>query len=114
MWPGSNMAMKVPPASYEQTVAFYRDVLGLEPLVASAGQVGFAFKAMRLWIDNVPGIKQTELWLELKCEDLDAAARYLAAAGVERCDEVEALPEGFEGFWVRNPAGLVHLVCAHD
>lgn len=108
------MAMKVPPDSYAQTVSFYRDVIGLEPLADSAGEVGFEFGDMRLWIDKAPAMKQTELWLELRCESPEAAANYLAAAGVARCDEVEALPEGFGGFWVRNPAGVVHLVCTED
>jgi hypothetical protein len=32
------------------------------------------------------------------------------AAGVVRCDRVEPLPEGFEGFWIASPASIVHLL----
>jgi len=103
--PGRNMAMKVPPARYEQTVRFYREVLGLEALPDNDGQVGFHFSGMRLWIDKTPGLTRAELWLEVCCENLAATAGYLAGAGIERCDEVGELPAGFRGFWVRNPAG---------
>lgn len=112
--PGRNMAMKVPPHSYDDTVQFYKEVLGLKALPDSDGQVGFEFSGMRLWIDKTPGLAQAELWLEVCCEDLTATAGHLDGAGIERCDEVEELPEGFQGFWVRNPAGVVHLVCSHD
>jgi hypothetical protein len=27
-----------------------------------------------------------------------------------RCDQIEPLPEGFEGFWIANPAAIAHLV----
>jgi hypothetical protein len=42
--------------------------------------------------------------------DLAAASSHLAAKGVERCDEVEALPESMAAFWIKNPAAVVHLV----
>jgi len=29
-----------------------------------------------------------------------------------RCNEIEPLPEGFRGFWIADPAGIVHLVAA--
>jgi hypothetical protein len=33
---GINIAMKVPPHQYEETIAFYRDVIGLKPFTAKA------------------------------------------------------------------------------
>lgn len=111
---GCNMAMKVPPDRYQETLRFYRDGLGLKALAHSAGDIGFEFSGMKLWIDKVSGITQSELWLELRCDDLEAADEHLAGLGVQRCDEVEALPQDFQGFWIRNPAGMVHLVCTDD
>lgn len=85
---GPNLAMKVPPHQWETTVAFYRDVLGLEALEPFTGEpasVGFVFGASRLWIDRVAGMSQAEMWLEVTADDPEAAAEHLAAAGVVRC-----------------------------
>lgn len=108
---GRNIAMKVPPHQYDETVAFYRDVLGLETVERLAPSVVFAFGGNQLWIDRVPGLSQAEIWLELITEDADAAAAHLGAAGVSRRDEIEPLPEGFRAFWVSSPASIIHLVC---
>lgn len=111
---GPNIAMKVPPHQWTATVAFYRDVLGLEELPPVTGEppsVGFAFGANRLWIDRVAGMSQAELWLELTADDPHAAARTLAAApGVARCDEIEPLSPGSPRFWIASPSQIVHLV----
>jgi catechol 2,3-dioxygenase-like lactoylglutathione lyase family enzyme len=106
--------MKVPPHQYEQTIRFYRDVLGLSPLTASAPAVGFAFGSNQLWIDRVPGISQAEVWLEVVTDDLDAAAELLAQEGVVRCDDIEPLAPGFRAFWISSPASIVHLICQGD
>lgn len=114
---GSNIALKVPPHRWEQTVAFYRDILGLaeiaNPYTAGPPSVGFAFGANRLWIDRVPTLSQAELWLELTTTDITAAAEHLAAAGVTRCDEIESLGDT-SAFWIAGPAGIVHLVTAPE
>jgi hypothetical protein len=107
---GRNIAMKVPPHQYEATVMFYRDVVGLRPLDSHPPFIGFEFGANQLWIDRVPGMSQAELWLELVSDDVPTASEHLAAAGVVRCDEIEALPEEFKGFWISNPASIVHIV----
>ena len=108
---GRNIAMKVPPHQYEATVRFYRDILRLEQ-IGDAGDAttSFRFGANRLWIDNVPSMSQAELWLELVTEDTAAAAQVLANAGVVRCDAIEKLDDGFNGFWITNPAAIIHLV----
>ncbi len=61
---GRNIATKVPSHLCEATIQFYRDVLGLEEITKHAPSVGFEFGSNILWIDRVPGISQTETWLE--------------------------------------------------
>jgi len=115
---GPNLAMKVPPHQWETTVAFYRDVLGLdelEPFEGEPASVGFAFGTSRLWIDRVAGMSQAELWLELTTDDPAAAAAHLdAAPGVARVDEIEPLAPGSPRFWIASPAQVVHLVGPSD
>ncbi|OOG23724.1 hypothetical protein B1C78_10605 [Thioalkalivibrio denitrificans] len=106
---GRNIAMKVPPHLYDATVRFYRDVIGL-PVIEAPSAV-FEFGACRLWIDSVDGVSQAELWLELNTDNVKAAAAHLKSAGVVRRDEIEPLPEGFEGYWISSPASIIHLVC---
>lgn len=108
---GRNIAMKVPPHQYEATIHFYRDVLGLEEITKHAPSVGFKFGYNNLWIDRVPGISQAETWLEIVTDDLESASVHLREAGIVRCDEIEPLPKGFQGFWVSSPASIIHLVC---
>lgn len=107
---GRNIAVKVPPHLYDETVRFYRDVVGLKELDNHPPEVGFEFGANQLWIDRVVGLSQAEIWLELVADDVPAASQHLERAGVVRCDEIEPLPEGFEGFWISNPASIIHIV----
>lgn len=110
---GKNIAMKVPPNQYDQTVAFYRDTLGLEEIGGPTGDaVGFKFGANNLWIDKVAAMSQAELWLEIVTDDTERAAEALDEAGVGRCDEIEDLGESFDGFWISSPASIIHLVDA--
>lgn len=102
--------MKVPPHTYEQTITFYRDILGLRQIDARLPSVVFEFGANQLWIDPVPELSQAEAWFEVECDDMEAAAEYPAAAGVVRRDEIEPLPAGFRGGWVSSPAQIIHLV----
>ena len=108
--PGRNIALKIPAHEYDQTVAFYRDILQLRPLESSTGCIGFDFDGKDIWLDRVASLSQAEMWLEVRSDDLEAASEYLKAEGVVRCDGVEKLPDDFEGFWITNAAGLVHLV----
>ena len=108
---GRNIAMKVPPHQYDQTVKFYRETLGLETVDGpGSSSMAFKFGANVLWIDRVPAMSQAELWLEVVADDTAGAARVLANAEVVRCDAIEALPDGFDGFWISNPCGIIHLV----
>ncbi len=47
-------------------------------------------------------------------DDTAAAERHLAEHGIFRCDEVEKLPDGFDGFWIAAPAGTIHLVSTDE
>lgn len=111
---GINIAMKVPAHEYEAVMAFYRDTLGLEPFDEKPPHAGFKLGPNRLWIDRNEKLSQAEIWLELFTPDHEAAARHLSDASVTRCDPVEELGEGFAGFWIMNPANIVHLVRRPD
>ncbi|WP_299823466.1 hypothetical protein, partial [uncultured Jannaschia sp.] len=112
---GKNIAMKVPPHQYDATVAFYRDLLGLEQIGGPAGDaVGFKFGSNNLWIDKVSAMSQAELWLEIVTDDTAEAAKTLEKANVVRCDEIEDLGSTFDGYWVSSPAAVIHLVNAKD
>lgn len=107
---GQNIAMKVPAHEFDATVAFYRDVVGLEQLETSESSIAFRFGGIRLWVDRCPQFSRAEVWLQMVTDDASKAAEYLNGKEVVRCDEIERLPEGFDGFWIVNPAGVVHLI----
>ncbi len=108
--PGRNIALKVPPHAYDATVHFYRDVLGLELLENHLPHIGFDFGGKQLWIDRMPGLSQSEVWLEILTDDVAAAAAHFEEAGVVRCDAIEPLPENHKGFWIMDPSSIVlHL-----
>ena len=111
---GANIAIKCPSHTYEQTVAFYRDTLGLPLIEEEAGGCIFQFGPIRLWIDNVPYLSQPDIWLEVETNDTEAAASFLKVHGVTRRDEVEQLREDFDGFFVSAPNGVVHLVVGQE
>lgn len=70
----------------------------------------FEFGANVLWLDRGETMTQTEVWLELRAPDTAAAAKHLERNQVARCDSVEKLPDGFDGFWITSPGNIVHLV----
>ncbi|GLQ55680.1 VOC family protein [Devosia nitrariae] len=107
---GINIAMKVPTHQYQETVAFYRDTLGLETFTEKHPHIGFIYGPNRLWVDEVGTLSQAEVWLELFTPDFEQAAVELTATGITRNDAIEPLGEGFRGGWFFNPAGIVHLV----
>ena len=108
--PGDNIAMKIPAQHYAATVAFYEQVLGLERIASLQPEAVFQFGGKRLWLDSMEDIDQVQIWLEIHCEDLEQAEQYFRDQGIERCDQVEPLPDGFAGFWIKNPTGVIHLV----
>jgi catechol 2,3-dioxygenase-like lactoylglutathione lyase family enzyme len=108
--PGQNIAMKIPPHEFEKAVSFYRDILGLRQLKRPGPSPAFDFGGKTLWLDKVDALSQAEVWLEVVTDDVQAAASHFAGLGIVRRDEIEKLPEGFNGFWIANPAGIIHLV----
>jgi hypothetical protein len=111
---GRNIAMKVPPHRWEATVRFYEHTLGLAVRRREPASVAFEFGPGVLWIDRVEHLSQAEVWLEVIADDVAAADTHLAAAGTVRCAGVEALPPDLPGFWIVNPADVVHLVTRSD
>ena len=107
---GRNIALKLPAHQFDATVRFYDEVLRLPRLAEFEPSVVFEFGANRLWLDRVEALSQAELWLEVEASDTRKAAQHLAQAGVVRCDEIEALPKDFDGFWIASPASIIHLV----
>jgi hypothetical protein len=120
---GLNIAMKIPKARYEETVVFYRDILGLE-VTDQTGAPGVVdavprcasvrFGPVTLWLDLVENYARSDLWLELFTDDVDRATAYLVDKGVATIDEVEPLPNGMKAHWISNPAGVTHLVRLPD
>jgi hypothetical protein len=104
--PGKNIAIKVPEWKWAETVAFYRDRVGLSVRRESDSTVAFAFGAMTLWIDRVITQSQVDVWLELFADDPDAALDRLQSP---QRDELEPL-DGVEGHWTSDPAGVILLV----
>ena len=111
---GRNIALKLPARLYAETLGFYRDVLGLAVLHEGESGAVIDLGPVRLWLDRVPHQSQPDLWLELMVDDTAAAERHLAEHGIFRCDEVEKLPDGFDGFWIAAPAGTIHLVSTDE
>ena len=111
---GANIAIKCPSHTYEQTIVFYRDTLGLPLIEEEKEGCIFQFGSLRLWIDRVPNLSHPDIWLELETNDTEGAAAYLRNHGVERRDEVEQLREDFDGFWISDPAGIIHLVVGDE
>ncbi|MBV7262507.1 hypothetical protein L6J37_05900 [Photobacterium sp. WH77] len=114
--PGNNIAMKIPSHEYEKTLHFYREVIAIPELAREkdTDTPRFQFGDKTLWLDNVPGISQAEIWLEIVTDDIAAAAEHLASHKIARCDEIEPLPEGFAAFWVASPSNIIHLVSQSD
>ena len=111
---GANIAIKCPAHTYEEMVAFYRDTLALPLIEEEADGCIFQFGPNRLWIDKVPNLSHPDIWLEIETNDTEAAAAFLKVQGVARRDEVENLREDFNGFFISDPAGVVHLVVGSE
>ncbi|MBW7469494.1 hypothetical protein QQF73_11455 [Marinobacter sp. M216] len=110
--PGKNIAMKIPAHEYESTVRFYRDVLGFKeiPSEGTDDSPRFEFGDKVLWLDCMPGLSQSEIWLEVVASDIGKAAEYLKEQGCSRRDEIEPLPSGVKAFWISSPSDIIHLV----
>lgn len=111
---GINIAIKIPKSKYNQTVAFYRDILKLpveekaidHPTVSRTHEVKFGNNI--IWLDCVDNYTHSETWLQLTVSDVQEATKYLQSNGVETCDEIEELPENMH--WITDPEGTVFNV----
>ncbi len=114
--PGKNIAMKIPSHEYDDTVRFYRDVLRFKEITGSSpgDTPRFQFGDKVLWLDCMPGLSQSEIWLEVVTSDINKASEYLKERGCHRRDEIEPLPKGFKAFWVSSPANIIHLISSSD
>jgi catechol 2,3-dioxygenase-like lactoylglutathione lyase family enzyme len=111
---GRNIAMRVPAHLYDATVQFYAEVLGLKRVERHSPAVVFEFGNNQLWVDSVAALSQSEVWLELVTDDLATASEHLRLNNIVRRDEIDPLPEGFQAFWISNPASIIHLVCKQE
>jgi hypothetical protein len=111
---GRNVAMKLPPHQYEETIRFYRETLGLDVRQTSDNSHAVDYGPIRLWLDRCPTASHAELWLDIGTSDTKTAAKHLAAQGVTRCDAIEELPKDFDGYWIANSAGIVHIVSSYE
>lgn len=111
---GVNIAIKLPKGKYDQTVAFYREILQLKveeipinhPTVSQTHKVTFGNNIV--WLDYVDNYTHSETWLELNTENVERATNYLQLQGVATCDELEQLPDGMH--WITDPAGTVFIL----
>ena len=111
---GLNMAMKISPTDYEQTVTFYRDILLFDleeipithPTVLRTHRLHFGPNI--LWLDCVADVAQPQIWLELHTEDVERATAYLKTNDVATCDEIEEISPSMH--WIKDPSGNVLLV----
>lgn len=111
---GLNIAVKIPKAKYDQTVAFYREILKLDveeryistPTVSKTHKVKFGPNTM--WLDCVDNYTHSETWLELNVNDIEKATDYLHTNGVATCDELEKIPESMH--WIMDPSGTVFIM----
>jgi len=108
---GINIAIKIPKSKYEETVAFYKDILKLDveekdidnPTVSRTHEVKFGNNI--IWLDCVDNYTHSETWLQLTVPNVEEATSYLQLNGVETCDELEELPKNMH--WIQDPSGTV-------
>ncbi len=97
---GRNIALKVPLHQYEATVQFYRDVLGLKvlenhlPAVASNSD-----RTNSGWIQGPASARRNFGWRSLPT--MSRPPQRISRPRVS-CDEIEPLPQGFDGFWIAS------------
>ena len=111
---GMNIAMKIPKHLYDQTIAFYRDILGFELTKEESEFIPESYSCqygqIKLWFDRMDSYAQTDVWMDLETDDIAVAREYLKNHQVPFRNELEKLPADFKANWISNPAGLVMLV----
>jgi len=65
---------------------------------------------LSILVANNYGLIMRRIWMEVTAENGEQAKEYLETNGCIYRHEIEALPENFSGFWISNPAKIIHLV----
>lgn len=111
---GTNIALKIPKHKYEETVHYYKVILGLqvkeEPITNQtvSRTHSVVFGPNTLWLDCVDNYTQPEIWLEINTPNVPGATDYLAQKGITTKDEFEQIPG--DKHWVTDPAGTVMIL----
>jgi catechol 2,3-dioxygenase-like lactoylglutathione lyase family enzyme len=109
-YPGINIALKIPAAQFASALRFYTKVLGLPLVAETANSAKIEFGQAILWVDLAEHLEVGEVWLEVRARDLDAARECLKESGIQMDTEVKESCEGSDGFFIRAPGNLVHLI----
>jgi hypothetical protein len=113
---GENVAMSVPRSRLEEVIGFYRDILGIEVRRHGPHSYKVEFGPITLWLDEVDDnqVLVGVICLELQATDTKRAREYLGHHGIETRNDIGPLPENYDGFWIVNPIGVIHLVSGPD
>ncbi|WP_270087641.1 VOC family protein [Sphingobacterium sp. SYP-B4668] len=112
---GKNIALKLSPSKYEETVRFYTQILGLpasevespdHPTVKKSTKIQFGENT--LWLDLMIAETPPQAWLELLTDDMAATEEHLQQHGIEFEDHLEQIPAHMH--WIRDPAGNVFIL----
>ncbi|PRD48672.1 VOC family protein [Sphingobacterium haloxyli] len=111
---GVKIVMKIPAEKYDETVAFYRDVLLFDvqelpithPTVLATHRLAFGQNILQL--DCVKGLTDSRIWLEVCTEDVESATNYLRVNDVTIRDEEEDIDPSMH--WIEDPAGNIFLL----
>lgn len=107
---GPNIAIKIPPEKYDNTVHFYRNVLLMDVHEQTAEHSGVVrshrvtFGTTVLSLDCVAGQAKVEICLEIRWSGQDDAVQFLEANGIEITAAPGELPDN--PHWIRDPAGV--------
>ena len=113
---GANIALKIPKAFFLDTIAFYKDVLGLDvqehtPWSDSKQASYFCqFGPITIWFDQVDAFSKCDTWLEISADNMDSALKHFSENNVPVRNELEVLPKDMKGCWISDPAGNILLV----
>eukprot|EP01063_Lacrimia_lanifica_P022914 TRINITY_DN3041_c1_g2_i1.p2 TRINITY_DN3041_c1_g2~~TRINITY_DN3041_c1_g2_i1.p2 ORF type:complete len:383 (+),score=149.82 TRINITY_DN3041_c1_g2_i1:107-1255(+) len=109
---GDAIILKCPAHKFESTVAFYRDILGMQGEQHSASLWSIDWgSGMSLYIARTDRLTHPAVWLTVDCSDPTVAKDILAKHATVRGDLEPWDPEQPEdSFWTSPPNDLVHLV----
>ncbi len=98
-------------ADPEAAAAFYEHALGCRIANRTEGWIEVVSGALRLYFVRDPAPTHDRVIPSFDVEDREAAVRHLQAAG---CTLVPIGPHSPEGFYLRDPSGVVFDVIQRD